>query len=114
STHGGIAVPDSAGGAIVCSVEDRGSGSDLYAQHVSAAGAVDWGSGGTAICTAAGSQTLAGAIPDGARGVLVTWHDLRSGDYDVYVQRLGATGSVASGWTVNGVAVCTATGSQIF
>jgi len=41
----------------------------------------------------------------------VAWQDKRNGtDYNVYAQRINAAGQVQ--WTANGVAVCTASGSQ--
>jgi len=50
-------------------------------------------------------------IPDGLGGVLVAWVDYRSGE-DLYVQRIQADGSVAPGWTPDGVAMSLASGTQ--
>ncbi len=49
-------------------------------------------------------------VSDGAGGAIITWTDDRSGTFDIYVQRINASGVMQ--WTVNGVAICTATGSQ--
>jgi hypothetical protein len=63
------------------------------------------------LCTASNDQISAAAAPDGAGGAIVAWCDLRSGNADIYVQRLSATGIAQ--WAANGVALCTATGSQL-
>jgi len=48
------------------------------------------------------------AASDGSGGMLVAW----TAGGDIYVQRLTSSGAVASGWPVNGLIVCNATGSQ--
>jgi hypothetical protein len=104
-------VPDGAGGAIVTWHDFRGSGADIYAQRISAAGAVLWTANGVALCAATGEQSYPTIASDGAGGAVVTWFDYRSGtSYDIYVQRISAAGAVQ--WLANGVALCTATGSQ--
>jgi hypothetical protein len=104
-------VSDGAGGAIVTCVDYRGTTSyDIYAQRISAAGAVQWAADGVAICTATGSQYYPKIVSDGAGGAIVTWEDYRSGPGDIYAQRILAGGTVQ--WTANGVALCTATGEQ--
>ena len=64
----------------------------------------------TAICTATGDQNTPQLISDGAGGAIITWTDNRSGNWDIYAQRIDANGIVQ--WTANGVAVCTALGDQ--
>jgi len=49
-------------------------------------------------------------MSDGAGGAIVTWEDYRSGNNDIYAQRVNAAGAVQ--WTTNGVALCTAAGDQ--
>jgi hypothetical protein len=51
-----------------------------------------------------------GIISDGASGAIVTWYDDHNGDYDIFAQRVSASGNVM--WTVGGVSICTATGDQ--
>jgi hypothetical protein len=105
---------DAAGGAIVTWYDERGGNNhDIYAQRVNASGTVQWTTNGVALCTAAGVQSHPQIISDGAGGAIVTWHDERSGNnYDIYAQRVNASGAVQ--WTVNGVALCTATSNQAF
>jgi hypothetical protein len=105
-------VSDGAGGAIVTWFDSRSDYGDIYAQHVSSAGAVQWASEGVALCTAASAQYNPTIATDGAGGAIVTWYDYRAGSWpDIYAQRVSAAGSTQ--WAVNGVAVCTADSTQI-
>jgi hypothetical protein len=49
-------------------------------------------------------------ISDGSGGTIITWQDHRSGNDDIYAQRINASGDVL--WSTNGIAVCTAAGNQ--
>jgi hypothetical protein len=106
---------DGAGGAIVAWNDLRsGSGGDIYAQRVNASGSVQWTADGVALCTAAGNQSSAAIVSDGAAGVIVAWNDARSEDpvnYDVYAQWVSASGAVQ--WAADGVALCMAAGDQM-
>jgi hypothetical protein len=103
-------VPDGAGGAIVTWQDGRSGTTDIYAQRISAAGAVQWTANGVALCTATGGQYSPTIVSDGAGGAIAAWEDIRSGTNDIYVQRISAAGTTQ--WTANGVALCTATGIQ--
>ncbi len=102
---------DGAGGAIVTWQDFRSGNLDIYAQRVNASGTVQWTTNGVALCTATEYQHNPTITSDGAGGAIVTWYDVRSGDWDIYAQRVNASGAVQ--WTTNGVALCTATGHQI-
>ena len=103
--------PDGAGGAIVAWSDLRnGSDADLYAQHLSAAGAVLWATDGIAVSAGSGDQTNATIATDGLGGAIVAWSDARTGQFDLFAQHL--TGQGVTLWAVNGVAVCTAAGDQ--
>src|SRR5262249_28671246 len=55
-------------------------------------------------------------IPDGSGGALMVWGDLRNGgptNIDIYAQRVTAQGTIAGGCPSSGLAICTASGSQI-
>jgi hypothetical protein len=110
-------IADGAGGAIVTWFDYRGAAlhasvydADIYAQRVDAAGARQWAPDGVGVCTATGDQAYPTLVPDGAAGAIVTWWDSRSGDADVYAQRVNATGIPQ--WLDQGVAVCTAANDQ--
>lgn len=103
-------VSDGSGGAIITWYDYRNGNNDVYAQRVDSAGAVQWATNGVAVCTAAGDQFTPELVSDGSGGAIITWYDSRSGNRDVYAQRVNSTGTAQ--WTANGVAVCTAAGSQ--
>jgi hypothetical protein len=65
-----------------------------------------------AVSTAANFQTRPTIAADGQGGTIVAWFDNRSGNDDIYVQRISGKGQPL--WSPNGVAVCTATGSQSY
>ena len=108
---GADCAPDGAGGAIVCWIDNRFGTYDVFAQRVDGFGNTLWAVSGVLVCGAVGDQTSPSLIADGAGGAIVVWTDNRTGEADVYVQRLNSAGSAQ--WTVNGVALCTATNTQI-
>jgi hypothetical protein len=103
-------VSDGAAGVLLAWSDARGgANTDVYAHHVLASGVVDpaWPAGGRAVCTATGNQVRPRVTGDGVAGLLVAWADARGGlDYDVYAQRVLATGAVAPGWPADGRALC--------
>src|SRR5439155_17681183 len=64
------------------------------------------------VCTVAGDQTATALVGDGLGGMIAVWQDSRSGDDDIYAQRLNAAGVAL--WTPNGVLVCMAGGEQLY
>ncbi|MEP7224661.1 MAG: T9SS type A sorting domain-containing protein, partial [Actinomycetota bacterium] len=104
-------VSDDAGGAIV-TWRDHGStiDYDIYTQRISGAGGVQWTPGGVALCAAADDQYDPTITSDGAGGAIITWYDYRSGSGDVFARRILANGTPQ--WTADGVALCTAAGTQ--
>lgn len=86
--------------------DDRAGSSDIYAQRFNLSAVAQWTANGVALCTAANDQIYPVAHWDRTIGLVVAWMDYRAGNYDVYVQAIPSTGTVA--WTANGVAVCTA------
>ena len=111
SQNTAVVASDGAGGAIVAWQDQRnGANNDIYAQRVNAAGVVMWATNGVAVAAAANWQTAPRIIADGSGGAIITWFDNRTGDDDVYVQRLNASG--APQWTPNGVLLCNVAGSQ--
>jgi len=87
-----------------------GTGYDVYAARVSAAGAV-LDASGIAVSTAAGDQSSP-AVAAGGGGFLVTWTDgrnLGTTGEDVYAARVDGTGTVQD---AGGIPVSTAAGAQ--
>ena len=70
-----------------------------------------WLPDGTPLCTFPGDQHIGRAVSDGSQGTIVVWSDNRSdAGTDIYAQRVDINGNAL--WTPEGVAVCTAAGSQ--
>jgi len=65
-----------------------------------------WQKDGVVICTANNLQVEPQICSDGAGGAIITWNDDRTGNHDIYTQRIGPKGSI--NWTTNGVAICIA------
>lgn len=105
-----VVTSDGAGGAIFAWQDLRNANYDIYAQRVNAAGSTLWTADGAPVCTAAGNQVLEVITGDGANGAIVGWRDLRTGDSDIYAQRLDASGAPL--WLANGVGVCVIAGVQ--
>ncbi len=104
-------VSDGVGGAIV-TWQDGSGGTvfDVYAQRVDGSGAPQWTVGGVVISSAADIQGAPHLVTDGAGGAILAWQDLRSGDWDIYAQRVNGSGEAQ--WSIDGVAISTAPGDQ--
>ncbi len=95
-------IADGAGGAIVTWPDFRNTVDyDIYTQRVNAAGVMQWAANGVSLCNAGANQNYPVIVPDNAGGAIVTWEDVRSGNYDIYGQRINAAGAVQ--WPGNGV-----------
>ena len=103
-------VTDNSGGAIITWHDYRSGNYDIYAQRINANGNVLWTTDGVAISTAAGDQNSPTIVTDNNGGAIITWYDYRSGNYDIYAQRINASGVVQ--WTADGVPISTAANSQ--
>lgn len=104
-------IPDGAGGAIIAWMDKRGTVAyDIYAQRINDQGVPLWTANGAPICVAANDQNSPVLVADAGGGAIIAWYDLRSGVEDIYAQRINASGVVQ--WAANGVAVCTAAGTQ--
>lgn len=62
------------------------------------------------ISLAPGDKSDVFGVSDGAGGAILVWEDRRTGDRDLYAQRVAADGQLL--WTSDGVPVCTAPGHQ--
>lgn len=103
-------VSDGSGGVIVVWEDYRSGAADIYVQRINLYGVAQWTANGVALCTATGQQESPVIVSDGSGGAIVAWQDLRSGNYDIYAQRISTTGVVQ--WAANGVAISSATLSQ--
>lgn len=110
------AVADGSGGMVFTGIRiPPGPGnSSIFAQRLAAAsGTPMWSASGSELCSTIYNPERPRITSDGSGGAVVAWHDDRSGDSDVYVQRAAAANG-APQWTVNGVAVTGTTGDQIY
>jgi PKD repeat protein len=101
---------DGSGGAIITWKDNRGGNSDIYARRIDSTGKSLGIAEGVPICTAANNQLSPQITTDGSGGAIITWWDERSGNYDIYVQRIDSVGKPL--WTANGVAICTEANEQ--
>ena len=105
-------INDGNGGAIITWYDQRDGSSedDIYAQKIDANGAIQWKENGTVICNASNEQYSPEIINDGNGGAIITWYDNRSGNYDIFAQKINAIGTVQ--WNENGMIICNAIGNQ--
>jgi len=107
-------LPDGTGGVFVVWETGTGEGGgDIFAQHLSLDGAPvsGWHDGGIPVCTATGNQGGADLAADGEGGIIIAWADGR--DYffgEFYAQRITWSGTLATGWPVDGKRVVAALG----
>jgi len=91
----------------------NGATPDIYAQKVNTNGLVLWAADGVVICAATSGQFNPAIINDGNSGIggaIITWEDNRSGNYDIYAQRVNGSG--AAQWPSDGMVISAATGNQ--
>src|SRR5262249_47367129 len=89
---------DGAGGAIAV-WEDyrRGGEGDIYAQRITASGALGWAQDGVPVCTDTAAQMTPAVAADGAGGALIVWEDHRGGSADLFIEHLTSAGAPVSG-----------------
>jgi hypothetical protein len=85
---------------------------DIYCQKVDLSGTDQWTTNGVAICNGVNDQLLPSIVSDDSGGAIIAWHDIRGLNYDLYAQRIDATGTVM--WSVDGIGVSGAAGNQMF
>ena len=107
--HASISVDHS--GAIIVWEDERNGYSQIYAQKMEANGRPAWDQNGIAIARSSDTQNFARVISDGAGGAIITWQDNRSGNTDIYAQKIDAGGTVL--WGNEGKIVCSAEAAQL-
>lgn len=104
-------ITDGAGGAIIVWQDIASLSSDVYAQRVDARGIVRWVTDGVAICLEKGNQWFPNLVYDDSGGAIIAWWDERSGNMDIYAQRINGDGAVQ--WQPGGVPICAAPKAQL-
>ncbi|MCU0640913.1 MAG: hypothetical protein MUC35_02350 [Candidatus Margulisbacteria bacterium] len=103
---------DGTGGAYLAWSDGRTGAADnnIFAQRLNAGGQALWAKDGVPVCEAAANQEKTGLLVT-PQGPLIAWNDSRSGNVDIYAQKLGPTGSPL--WEKDGVPVITAPFNQL-
>lgn len=86
-----IIISDSAHGAIIVWKDYRNGNWDIYGQKINSSGNIQVATNGLAISAATGIQENPAMVANGTGGAIITWQDLRNGNYDIYVH--GTAGS---------------------
>lgn len=99
-------ISDMKGGAIIVWEDFRNDSirGDVYVQRISSSGYPLWTLNGVNICTNDSDQGTISIKEDGFGGAILCWNDHRSGNRDIYAQRVDSSGNVL--WQTNGVPVC--------
>lgn len=108
-------IPDGFGGAIITwhdyrHINVEGAAPDIYAQRIDAQGRILWKPDGVPVCRALGSQNYPNLISDGLGGAIITWHDWRHGNGDIYAQHINSNGEPS--WEKDGIPICKVDGHQ--
>ncbi len=106
-----VLTADGSGGAVIAWEDFRSGNWNVYAQRLDASGTALWTPNGVGVCTEVSDQFEPSITPDGKSGVLISWEDARSGNWDIYAQRVDSSGDPQ--WEANGIAVCTAASNQL-
>jgi hypothetical protein len=100
------ALTDGAGGAFFVFTDKRGGTEDLYLQRVNSAGQIPggWPAAGLQVSPVSSRKLAPQMVSDGSGGVIVVWQDFRSGNGDIFAQRVLANGALAGGsWPATGL-----------
>jgi hypothetical protein len=92
---------DGSNGAIIVWQDTRsGTTSNLYAQRVNSAGAVQWAPDGVAVAPSAFYEVEHRVLSDALGGAYITW---RQNNSSIHAQRVNAAGAI--GWAASGVSI---------
>jgi hypothetical protein len=95
-TNPSVAYSSESNAFLVAWQDSRNGNYDIYSQRVDASGTLTGGN--FAVCTNASSQANPSvAYSSASNAFLVAWADRRSGNYDIYGQRVDAAGSLTAG-----------------
>ncbi|MHA1299088.1 MAG: hypothetical protein ACTSO9_06545 [Candidatus Helarchaeota archaeon] len=108
-------------GTIIIWQDNRSGNWDIYASSIDVDGFIErieymlldykWNFDGIAICTAAGDQINPQLVADTAGGAYIVWQDNRTGNWNIYAQRITRQGKLC--WTQDGLPICTEPGNQV-
>lgn len=100
-------VSDGRGGTIISWRQERldiSSHYNIYAQHIDSLGNGCWGEAGAAICSGDWRCSWPDPVADGEGGAIISWEDMRTGQTDIYIQRIDSDGHTL--WAADGMPLC--------
>lgn len=83
-------------GIVICWLDNRNGNYDIYCQWICADGVVKWNNNGTAICNETHEQSDYSIISDNFGGAVISWSDMRIGNFDVYAQNIDVRGKLGT------------------
>ena len=86
--------------------DKRNGNQDIYAQKVDSNGIVQWTANCAGVAVKNATQQNVQVVSDGAGGAIIVWEDSANGAFDIYAQRIDASGSLQ--WAANGIVICDA------
>jgi hypothetical protein len=87
---------DAHGGVVIAWQDARASDVDIYAQRLDGSGEAVWNQNGARVCGAEADQILPDIACFETGDAVIGWHDFRSGNYDLYAQKVRFDGSMGS------------------
>ena len=83
-------------GIVVGWLDNRNGNYDIYSQWISADGNAMWNNNGVVICNEVHEQSDYSITSDNFGGAVISWADMRNGNFDVYAQNLDARGKLGT------------------
>ena len=103
-------ISDGNNGAVFMFERNDVSDNNIYGQRINSGGNILWGTSGADVCTASGDQVEGFVIKDDSGNFIFTFEDYRSGDDNIYSQKLNGSG--VPQWISNGLPLETGAGYQ--
>lgn len=106
-------ISDTKNGIIIGWDDNRNNltnSTDIFVQRLNSDGIAKWVANGVAVCTSTGTQRSVSICEGGNGSVILTWEDNRSGNYDIYAQKIDSNG--VAQWTPDGVVITNALTNQ--
>jgi hypothetical protein len=108
-----LAADSAAPATVVCHDVRTGTDVSYFARSLTLAGELDPTATPLAQCLASVEGLQLRAVRDTSSGeITVVWTDSRRGEPDIFAKRFTATGDTATGWSGDGIEVCSAPHSQ--
>lgn len=94
------------GKVVIIWNDSRNGNTDIYAQMIDTSGNILWTANGVPVISKAATQNDGKVVLSSAGNSYIVYQDSSSGNWDIYVQKLNASG--VQQWGTNGAVVCNA------